>query len=115
MNQHPQGQFQFIKTYFLKSTIARQIMPDSSDDISPELLDEHFQNNTSHRRIKSDLLQQKEAQKLREIQQQYQQQTDTSTYAQSYMSQGILKKSQRSRSSKSQKRKSSHNKKVHFI
>ncbi|CAD8169190.1 unnamed protein product [Paramecium octaurelia] len=114
MNQHPQGQFQFIKTYFLKSSIARQITPDSSDDISPELLDEHFQNDISHRRIKSDVVRQKEAEKLLLIQQQYSQQTDTSTYTQSFMSQGILKKSQRSRSNKSQRRKS-HNKKVHFI
>ncbi|CAD8090217.1 unnamed protein product [Paramecium primaurelia] len=115
MNQIPQSQFQFIKTYFLKSSIAKQIIPDSLDDIHPEILDGHSTNNSQHRRIKSDVVQKKEAQKLRLIQQQYSQQTDTSTQNQSFISQGILKnKSQRSISNKGQIKKS-HKKKVHFI
>ncbi|CAD8193570.1 unnamed protein product [Paramecium pentaurelia] len=113
MNEYPQNQFQYIKTYFLKNSIAKQIIPDNLDDIQPETLDEYSTNHQSHRRVKSDIVQKKETQKLKFVQQ-FSQQTDTSTQNQSFKSQGILKKSQRSTTNQSDKTRS-HKKKVHFL
>ncbi|CAD8109595.1 unnamed protein product [Paramecium sonneborni] len=113
MNDYPQDQFQFIKTYFLKKSIAKQIIPDNLDDIHPETQDEQSTNHSQHKRIKSDLVQKNEAEMLKFVQQ-FSQQTDTSTQNQSFKSQGILKKSYRSISNKRDNRKS-HKKKVHFI
>ncbi|CAD8190278.1 unnamed protein product [Paramecium octaurelia] len=113
MNEYPQSQFQYIKTYFLKNSIAKQLIPDNLDDIYPEALDEYPTNTQSHRRIKSDIVQKKEAQKHNFVQQ-FSQQTDTSTQNQSFKSQGILKKTQRSTTNPGDKRKT-HKKKVHFL
>ncbi|CAD8104558.1 unnamed protein product [Paramecium sonneborni] len=112
MNDHPEGQFQFIKAYFLKNSIAKQIIPDNLDNIYPETLDEYSTNETQHKRIKSDQVQKNNEQKLMFVQQ-HSQQTDTSTQNQSFKQQGILKKTHRSVSNKRDNKKS-HKKKVHF-